>query len=267
MNKRLGQHFLKNKSAIDKIVATLNIQDNETIIEIGPGKGVLTLPLAKECAEKKCHLIGVEKDAILVQNLKSKIQNLEYKNIEIITEDVLKILPKIINDRKLEAGNWKLVGNIPYYITGKLLRILSELENKPSLTVLMTQEEVAERITAQTPKMNLLAAATQFWANPEIIFKLKPEDFKPAPKVNSAVIKLTTKTLVVSKLEIENYYKLIHIIFKQPRKTLLNNLKNGTKLSREGLVNVLKSLNFSENCRPQNLTVDNILELTKKIDF
>jgi 16S rRNA (adenine1518-N6/adenine1519-N6)-dimethyltransferase len=271
MNKRLGQHFLKNKSAIDKIIVALDIQPNETIIEIGPGKGVLTVPLIKECIEKKCHLIGIEKDIEFVKKLNKNIQFStspdQANNLQMIEGDILKILPEIVSDLKLEAGNWKLVGNIPYYITGKLLRILSELKNKPILTILMIQEEVAERITAQIPKTNLLSAATQFWADPEIIFKLKPEDFKPAPKVNSATIKLITRTLTMSELEVKNYYRLIHIIFKQPRKTLINNLKNGTELSREELVVILKSLNFSENCRPQNLTIDNILELIKKIDF
>ncbi|MBU4348120.1 ribosomal RNA small subunit methyltransferase A [Patescibacteria group bacterium] len=263
MNKRLGQHFLKNKSAITKIIATLDIKPNETIIEIGSGHGELTNELRNKNHELR--IIAIEKDARLAQLLQQKF-TLD-KNIKIIQGDILRILPNLIHNSQfiIPNSNYKIVGNIPYYITGKLLRILSELKNKPSLTVLMIQKEVAERICAQHNKTNLLSAATQFWANPEIIFKLKSEDFSPAPKVDSAIIKLVTKTLATNELETKNYYKLIHIIFKQPRKTLLNNLKNGTEFSKEDLINILRSLNIPENCRPQNLTINNILELAKII--
>jgi 16S rRNA (adenine1518-N6/adenine1519-N6)-dimethyltransferase len=304
MRQKLGQHFLKNNLAIKKIIAAINIQSGDVIIEIGPGTGALTFPLMKECAEKKCpdsvedsrlcrsKLIAIEKDELLAKNLGENIQ-LPISNFQIIKGDVIKVLPKLIDNWKLEIRNWKLVGNIPYYITGKLLRIISELKYKPKLTVLMIQKEVAERIIASPPRMNLLAAATQFWAKPEIILKLKPADFDPAPEVDSAVIKLTTKVAIPanepesrsgkqeeldsrfhrndkiknenSAKETENYYKLIHIIFKQPRKTLLNNLKDGTDIPKEKLEKLLKMLNLSLNCRPQNLTIDNIIKLTNLI--
>jgi 16S rRNA (adenine1518-N6/adenine1519-N6)-dimethyltransferase len=300
--QRLGQHFLKNNLAIKKIIAAINIQSGDVIIEIGPGTGALTFPLMKECAEKNCpdsvedpqlcqsKLIAIEKDAQLAKLLG---ENLQFKthNFQIIEGDVLKILPKLVSKLKIEKI--KLVGNIPYYITGKLLRIISELEHKPELTVLMIQKEVAERIVANPPRMNLLAAATQFWAKPEIILKLKPADFDPAPEVDSAVIKLITRSVIPanepesrsekqeeldfrfhgndkvknenSAKETENYYKLIHIIFKQPRKTLLNNLRDGTDIPKEKLEKLLKTLNLSLNYRPQDLTIDNIIKLTNLI--
>src|SRR3989344_1254738 len=226
MNKRLGQHFLINKFAIKKIVAALNLKANDTIIEIGPGKGALTFPLLEECQKLNCKIIGVEKDPELVNKLESyKVK--KFYNFEIINGDALKILP----DYKLQTTGYKLIGNIPYYITGKLLRILSELENKPKLIVLTIQREVAERITAKQGEMNLLAAAVQVWAEAEIIGYLKPSDFSPPPKVESAIIKLATRIQpLVTRDGVDDYYKIIKILFKQPRKTLLNNLSAGLKI-------------------------------------
>ena len=298
MSQYLGQHFLKNTSAIKKIVAVLDIQQRETIIEIGPGKGALTFPLAEECAQKKCRLIAIEKDHSLAQDLESKIMlssyslchsklDLESRNldprvkpeddnyIQIITGDALKELPELVS--KLKIVNYKLVGNIPYYITGKLLRTISELKNKPphllyrcggkpKLSVLMVQKEVAERICATPPKMNLLAAATQYWTNPKIILNLKAKEFDPPPEVDSAVIKLKSKIQNLEPKIAKKYYKLIHVIFKQPRKTLLNNLKEGTHVPKEELETMIKSLDLPLNCRPQNLTIEKILKLTKLIN-
>ncbi len=272
----LGQHFLKNDSAIKKIIAALDIKPGETIIEIGPGKGALTFPLAEECIQKKCHLIAIEKDQELFSTLKEKYKDNE--NITVIEGDVLKILTDLTDDKKQVVSNYKIVGNIPYYITGKLLRTISELQNKPITSVLMVQKEVAERICA-TPrlrqgfdgqegysgqaKMNLLAAATQYWADPELILRLKASEFDPPPEVDSAVIKLATKTLATSELEADNYYKLIHIIFKQPRKTLANNLRAGLNISREEIEKILSLLKLPLNCRPQDLSVEQIIKLSQ----
>lgn len=280
MSIRLGQHFLKNQTAINKIIAALDIQAGDKIIEIGPGKGELTLPLAEnfQFLIPNLQIIAIEKDNELATELKNKIQNLKLKNTEIIEGDALKILTDLTNNQQLTANNYKIVGNIPYYITGKLLRIISELENKPVLTVLMIQKEVAERLTAVPPKTNLLSAATQFWAKPEIVLKLKPSDFEPAPEVDSAVIKLTTLRPIrqtqggepvkpraqgkqATQKETENYYKLIHIIFKQPRKTLINNLKEGINAPKNKLENALKTAGLPLKCRPQNLSIENIVNL------
>ncbi|MEK7478732.1 MAG: 16S rRNA (adenine(1518)-N(6)/adenine(1519)-N(6))-dimethyltransferase RsmA [Patescibacteria group bacterium] len=274
----LGQHFLKNNSAIKKIIAALDIQSGETIIEIGPGKGALTLPMAEnfKFLIPNFKILAIEKDEELADALISKIRELKLENVEIIKDDALKALPEIIKNLKLtnllrqnqessikSGQTYKLVGNIPYYITGKLLRIISELKNKPSVSVLMVQKEVAERICAATPKMNLLAAATQYWADPEIILHLKAKEFDPPPEVDSAVIKLATRTLATSELETKNYYKLIHIIFKQPRKTLANNLKDGLGISRAEIEKILNSLNLPLNSRPQDISIEQIIKLSQ----
>ncbi|MBI2406246.1 MAG: 16S rRNA (adenine(1518)-N(6)/adenine(1519)-N(6))-dimethyltransferase, partial [Candidatus Harrisonbacteria bacterium] len=138
MPQLLGQHFLKNKAVIQKIIAALDLKSGETVIEIGPGKGALTIPLARACADAGISIIGIEKDIAFVHEL----NNLKIASLEIIHGDALKELPMLISRHTLTANRYKLVGNIPYYITGKLLRTISELEIKPSRTVLMIQKEV-----------------------------------------------------------------------------------------------------------------------------
>lgn len=263
-NKNLGQHFLKNQLAIKKMITALNLQPNDTVIEIGSGKGALTFPLAEKCQRTGCKLVAIEKDPQLAKKLETRIQNVELNNTKIIYGDALKIISTFYF---LDSKFYKIVGNIPYYITGKLLRILGELitNNQLPITniVLMIQKEVAERLAAKPPETNLLAAAIQFWAEPKILFSLKPNDFDPPPKVKSSVIQLTTYDQRPTTKESENYYKLIKILFKQPRKTIVNNLATSLKLSKNEIENLLKSYKIDPHNRPQNLSVKQIINLTR----
>ena len=254
---------MKNKIAITKIIAALDLKDGDTIIEIGPGRGELTLPLSEmfEVQNVRGKIIAIEKDRELVMNHSSRIKH-RTSDIELIHGDALKIIPDITKRLTLAANRFKLVGNIPYYITGKLLRVISELENKSAVTVLMIQKEVAERIVAQPPKMNLLAAITQFWAEPKILMTLKPSDFDPAPKVESAIIKFLPKT---DNLNAKHYYALVRIIFKQPRKTLLNNLSDGLEMGKKEILEKLRESGFNEKTRPQELNVEQIRKLSIRI--
>lgn len=258
MGNYMGQHFLINKSALEKIAAALDIRPNDTIIEIGPGHGEFTDEL--RIMNYELRIIAIEKDVLFAEELQKKFAADE--KIKIINGDILKKLPSIIKNQKPRIKNYKITGNIPYYITGKLLRTLSELENKPSLIVLTIQKEVAKRICDAPPRMNLLAAATQFWARPEILFYLNPASFNPPPKIDSAVIKLIPKQLADNN---EQYYKLIHAVFKQPRKTIVNNLWETTKIPKNELVAILEKLEISPGDRPQNLSIDQLIKLSKII--
>ncbi len=196
MQQRLGQHFLKNKEVLAGIVEQLDLREGDTVIEIGPGHGELTGELVNKFSSlkvSKFRLILIEKDKELVEELALRFKLLDLsKNIEVITGDILKILPTLSESYNLKAKSYKLVGNIPYYITGYLLRILGELLHKPEKIVLLVQKEVAERICAASPRMNLLAASVQFWAQPAIVRYVGREDFSPPPEIESAVIRLTT---------------------------------------------------------------------------
>ncbi|MFH1161710.1 MAG: rRNA adenine dimethyltransferase family protein [Candidatus Jorgensenbacteria bacterium] len=224
----------------------------------------------------------------------SKPQN---SKIEIIEGDVLKILPKLIRNLKLPARrsphlaarsdsssetrreafdeaqvatggeirnpNYKIVGNIPFYLTGRLLRVIGDLiTNHQSLitrVVLTVQQEVAERIIAKPPKMNLLAASIQLWAAPTIVGYIPRKEFSPPPKVDSAILALDTK---VPAYDPAAYYTLVHALFKQPRKTILNNLTAGDpRVARHEVAEKLRGAGMKPEGRPQDLSVEDILSI------
>lgn len=256
MRQRLGQHFLKNPAAIKKIVSVLD-PAKESIIEIGPGAGALTKPLTEVCANTGCKIFAIEKDP----DLADEARKWKLSDLEIIEGDVLRVLPDLVSRLK---GKYKIVGNIPYYLTGFLLRTIGELEPKPELTVLTLQKEVADRLVADPPKMNRLAASVQFWAEPKIISILRRGEFSPPPKVDSAVISLipTKKYADVSS---GAYYQAMRALFAQPRKTVLNNLRGTSEKSVEKLSAELTKLGIDLKSRPQNLRIEDVVALAKNM--
>ncbi len=248
MGQRLGQHFLTDKITLKKIAELLNIEKGDTIVEIGPGHGELTF----EIKDNSIKIIAIEKDKKLAENLELRVKDLGLENIEIIHGDAL----KEIKNQKI-IGNLKIVGNIPYYITGYLLRTMGELEKKPSLIVLTIQKEVALRICAKPGEMNLLAASIQFWAEPTLEMIIKRGLFSPPPKVDSAVIKLSVLP-TKSKEESKKYYELIKKVFAQPRKTILNNLSHGFDMTKDEVSEKLERAGIKPGYRPQNLTINKI---------
>jgi 16S rRNA (adenine1518-N6/adenine1519-N6)-dimethyltransferase len=280
--RRFGQHFLKNKAAAKKIAAALELKPGETVIEIGPGHGELTDEIFNsqfsrlrrsfggQAIFNKIKLVAIEKDVELAEILKNKFS--ADKNIEIIQGDALKVIPSLIHNSSFIIHGYKIVGNIPYYITGHLLRTIGELENKPELCVFTIQKEVAERIAAKSPRMNKLAASVQFWAEPKILGHIPRGDFSPPPEVDSAIIKLKVKSEKL-KVNAEKYYKTVKILFQQPRKTILNNVEAGlreVKASRRGLlpkkqqtIKRLLEIGINPQDRPQNLSVEDIIKISE----
>ena len=256
---KLGQHFLIDKKKKKKFIDALDLKSDETIIEIGPGHGEITKNLKSQISNLK--VFAIEKDRHLILELKKKF--VTDKNIKIIEGDALKILPELT--KRLKNKSYKIFGNIPFYITGYLFRVLGELKNKPSLIVFFLQKEVAQRICAIPPKMNLLAASIQFWAKPEITGYISKKDFWPMPKVDSAIIALTPIYADNKQINAEKYYKLIKVLFKQPRKTILNNLVEANKreflrerMQKEEIIEKLVKVGINPSDRPQNLTIEQI---------
>jgi 16S rRNA (adenine1518-N6/adenine1519-N6)-dimethyltransferase len=243
--KKLGQHFLRNAEVLQTIVDALAIAEGDRVIEIGPGHGELTTPLLRAASGKHCEIVCIEKDHALIEGLEALAPE-----IKIVEGDVLKLLPELM------TAESKIIGNIPYYITGKLLRVISELEHQPKRAVLLVQKEVAERICAAPPAMNRLAASVQFWADAEIIARVPRKDFSPVPDVDSAVIILKNKTARPS-VDPALYYRAVRAIFAQPRKTLLNNLsaraKNG--VAKEDIVKIMRGIGVDSAARPQDLDI------------
>jgi len=242
--KSLGQSFLKDHKVLERIAEVLDIKNDDVVVEIGPGHGELTRRILKYFPSK---LIAIEKDDELIEAFLRELTG-EYPNLKVVQADALREIPQI-------DYPYKLVGNIPYYITGHLLRILQETTHKPSVIVLTLQKEVANRLCAEPPKMNLLAAAVQFWAKPEIVRHISRKSFRPAPKVDSAVIKMVPLGNQRAK-EIDAYYRIVKVLFKQPRKTILNNLRSVGATPEQ-----LAKLGLDPKLRPQNLSIEQIKEL------
>ena len=273
--QKLGQHFLQNAAVLQKIVDALILADGDRIIEIGPGHGELTVPLLQAAHNKRCEIFCIEKDHALIEGMKrlasqeNSADTGHINRVNIVEGDVLKLLTS------LTSRDYKIVGNIPYYITGKLLRTISELEYKPKRVVLLIQKEVAERICAAPPAMNRLAASVQFWADTTMLATVPRKDFSPPPEVDSAVIVLDKKNsspeLLAQSIKDEpsldpaQYYRAVRAIFAQPRKTLLNNLSeiSGGIATKNQLSAELESINIDPHVRPQNLSIAQIVSIAK----
>ncbi len=252
--KSLGQNFLIDVSFRQKIVDALDLSKSDTVIEIGPGHGEITEKLRGRGGVVR--IILIEKDSELIPQLQKKFQD---KGMKIIEGDVLNILPKVV--ARLSGIRYKIVGNIPYYITGKLLRVIGELPHLPSITVLTIQKEVAFRIVANPPGMNLLGASVQFWADPRVVALVPREAFRPKPKVDSAIIEIHTKKGGFGARAL-NYYALVKILFKQPRKTILNNIK---PLGERGALAFLRAqIDLSQ--RPQNITQEQLVRVAQMLE-
>jgi 16S rRNA (adenine1518-N6/adenine1519-N6)-dimethyltransferase len=176
-HKGLGQNFLQDPLALEEIVSAAEIQQKDTVLEIGPGLGSLTRYLAVSAKE----VVAVELDEKLIPPLKATLS--PYQNVHIIHGDILKLSPKDL----IVEGNYLVVANIPYYITSAVIRHLLESEAKPRRIVLTIQKEVAQRICAKPGDMSLLALSVQVYGRPHIAAHIPADAFFPAPKVISAV--------------------------------------------------------------------------------
>ncbi|MGC8944412.1 MAG: 16S rRNA (adenine(1518)-N(6)/adenine(1519)-N(6))-dimethyltransferase RsmA [Minisyncoccia bacterium] len=258
--KRLGQVFLKNKKYLEKIIKAGEISQNDIILEIGAGSGVLTEALLQTGAK----IVAIEKDPQLVKFLQEKFKN--HKNLTIIGADIRDFLKNksFYTKYKIQNTEYKVVGNIPYYLTSHLLRLLLELEKKPQIIVLMIQKEVAQRIIAQPPKMNLLAVSVQFFAKPEIIAYVPKSAFWPQPKVDSAIIKLTPihTDMNTDKQWIDIFFRILKAGFSQPRKLLISNLQKTLKIEKNKIIDAVLKINIPLNSRSQNLSLKDWQNLT-----
>jgi len=266
--KGFGQNFLISENILKKIVEAANVVPKDIVLEIGPGIGTLTIELAKKAKK----VIAVEKDKEMVQILKETL--VDFKNVEVIEGDALKLNPK---NYKLRTKNYKLIANLPYNITSPVIRKFLESKNPPKEMILMVQKEVAQRICAKPPNMtrstgsgssragrgmNLLAVSVQFYSEPKILFYVSKNNFWPRPKVDGAIIRLKIENRKW-KVDKDLFFKIARAGFSQPRKQILNNLSKVLKLDKEKTKYWLKGNNIAYSQRAETLAIKDWLKLTK----
>jgi len=183
--KKLGQNFLVDKGAVEKLVKAGQIEKTDLVLEIGPGIGVLT----KELARSARKVIAVEKDPQMVEILSNELNELQIDNVEIVQKDILEFL----ENEGLAGQEYKVAGNIPFYLTAHLIRLLLESPRPPKDMVFILQKEVGQRIASLPPRMTLLSASVQFYAQPKLSGYIKRGAFWPVPAVDAAIIKITPK--------------------------------------------------------------------------
>jgi len=253
--KGFGQHFILSKKVLAQMIAAAEIKKNDTIVEIGPGLGTLTQELAKSLTAQAggAKIIAIEKDRLMAGILKKTLA--DYKNIKIIQADA-----RNIGFGNLFLKKYKIVANLPYNVATFLIHQWLELKNPPKLMVLMIQKEVAQRICAKPPRMNLLAVSVQFYADAKIIDYVPAEAFWPRPKVDSAIIKIVPKKSPPQKTRAA-FFVVAKAGFSQPRKQLIGNLVKKLSLPKEKILLFFKKLDISELARAENLSLDQWISL------
>lgn len=242
--KSLGQNFLFDENVLARIVAAAEIQPLEPVLEIGPGLGSLTRVLAQTAAS----VTAVELDQRFIPILQTELAY--FDNVRLIHGDIL-----TQNLDALFAGPYKVVANVPYYITGAILRHLLSAQNKPTIVVMTVQKEVAERVTAVPPHMSLLAVSTQLYGDAELITTLKAGAFWPRPDVDSAVLRLTLYSDPLLPLaEEEKFFALVKAGFSQKRKQLKNNLQQ-LGYNQAEVTAVLQAAGVDGRRRAETLTI------------
>ncbi len=252
-SKKLGQNFLIDKGAIKKVIKTTDLKTKDVILEIGPGLGVLT----KELVKKARKVMAVEKDSKMVEILKETLRN--FNNVKIVQGDILKFRIQI-------PKQYKVVGNLPFYLTAPVIRKFLEAKKPPKEMILIVQKEVGQRICARPPDMNLLAVSVQFYAKPEIISYVSKKSFWPQPKVDGMILRIAPLINARRKLiNTDLFFKIVKAGFSQPRKQLINNLSKGLKTSREKVKNWLLKNRVQPERRAETLSVGDWMLLTKSL--
>lgn len=254
MSKKLGQNFLINRKIVDGIVKAAELTDKDVVLEIGPGIGTLTQALAENAQCVK----AIELDRRLLEVLATTLA--QYNNVEIIHGDVLKLnIPEI-----MEGKRFKVVANLPYYITTPIIMSLLESRLPIESLVVMIQKEVAERIIAQpgSKAYGALSVAVQYYTEPEIVLEVPSKSFLPAPEVTSSVIRCKVRTTPPVKVVDEKlFFRTVKAAFAQRRKTLANTFKT-TGLDKDNIEIILSKAEIDFNRRGETLSLEELANIS-----
>jgi 16S rRNA (adenine1518-N6/adenine1519-N6)-dimethyltransferase len=246
--KRLGQNFLTDPVALDRIVAAAELSPGDAVIEVGAGLGTLTRPLAAQAGR----VVAVELDDRLVEILREQLADLA--NVQIVHGDILQLA-----DFGFPHRGYKVVANLPYYITSAVLRHFLEGEPRPGLMVVTVQREVAERIVAKPGEMSLLAVSVQFYGQPRIVARIPAGAFYPPPSVGSAVVRVEVgeqpAVALGQGMDEAAFFRVVRAGFGQKRKTVRNSLSAGLGLPRATVEGALGQAGVDPRRRAETLSL------------
>lgn len=259
--KGLGQHFLIDPDMLEASIAAADMSPDDTIVEVGPGLGVLTEELGKSAKK----VIAIEVDHRIAAQLKKRFS--QQTNIAIINEDVLQIdiADLIENELSHASSNYKVVANLPYYIAAPIIRHFLESRTKPQRMVVMVQKEVAESIAAVPGKMSLLGVSVQLYGKPSIVEYVPAKCFYPPPKVDSAIVRIDVYEQPVVDVDIGDYFKVVKAGFSAPRKQLRNALSKGLSISPNDSADILVRAGISPQRRAETLSLEEWAELYRTL--
>ncbi|MDD5043533.1 MAG: 16S rRNA (adenine(1518)-N(6)/adenine(1519)-N(6))-dimethyltransferase RsmA [Patescibacteria group bacterium] len=255
--KHRGQNFLVDKNVLDKMLRLAEVKKTDTILEIGPGFGVLTEALARQAKK----VVAVELDKKIFPILKNTFRG--HKNIILVNEDILKFR---VTSYKFQDLGYRLIANLPYSITSAVLQKFLTDEPRPKDIIILIQWDVAERILAKPGEMSLLAISVQLYGQPEILMKVRPGSFWPKPGVESALLKIEVgERHGGSKEDFDDrlFWQVVKAGFRAKRKQLVNNLSRNLEISKETAVKWIIAAGLDPKIRAEGLSVEDWLRLAK----
>jgi len=248
--KGLGQHFLIDGEVLRLIASAAELAPADVIVEVGPGLGILTRELAGQAGR----VIAIELDNKLAALLKQTLAS--FNNVTIINEDVLKLEPEDLLKGQAATG-YKVVANLPYYIASPVLRHFLEARAKPQTMIVMVQKEVAEAIVAKAGDMSLLSVSVQFYGEPRIISHVPAQCFYPAPKVDSALLRIDLYPQpAVAVSDESSFFDLVRAGFAAPRKQMVNSLAQGLGRDKTEILPLLERADIASQRRAETLTLE-----------
>lgn len=246
--QRLGQHFLQDTSVVAAIIDAADLNSNDTVVEVGPGRGALTGDLVNQAGR----VLLLEYDSDLAERLAAKYESTE--NVRVLNADAREFGSDL--DPWLRESDYKVVGNLPYYAANPIVRNFLESTRQPSSMIVMVQREVGRDMAAKPGDMSLLSVAVQVYAAAEHVIDVPPECFSPPPKVHSTVLKLTPGARPMVHWEsADDFFSLVRKGFKSPRKQLHNSLSDGLFISLEDARSLVEETGFETTRRPATLSI------------
>ena len=261
--KSLGQHFLIDEEVLRLITSAAELTPADLVVEVGPGLGVLTRELARQAGG----VIAVELDDKLVAILKPALA--PFPNVVIVSGDILEIEPAALLEEHKEkfsevgiAANYKVVANLPYYITSAVMRHFLEASVKPQVMVVTVQKEVAQAIVAKPGDLSVLSVSVQFYGQPKIVSYVPARCFYPAPEVDSAILRVDLYARPpVAVTDAKSFFELVRAGFSTPRKQIVNSLAQGLKLPKAEVLSLLVKAQIAQQRRAETLNLDEWAQL------